>query len=110
MEKGYYKEIEEITGYKEYDVEHKDEKGNLLYTEHIKEPIIKVDKVFVNYTEKEIIENRISELIDNLYSTDYKAIKFAEGLISEEEYKPIKEQRQAWRDEINELQQQLLNL
>ena len=34
--------------------------------------------------------------------TDYKAIKFAEGLISDEEYQPIKEQREEWRRQINE--------
>lgn len=39
-----------------------------------------------------------------LARTDYQAIKHAEGLISEEEYAPIKAQRQAWRDKINELE------
>ena len=47
----------------------------------------------------------IKELIQKLSDTDYKAIKYAEGQISEEEYQPIKEERQAWRDRINELEE-----
>ncbi len=49
----------------------------------------------------------IEELKQKLFNTDYQAIKFAEGLISEKEYAPIKEERQAWRDRINELEVQL---
>lgn len=47
---------------------------------------------------------RISELKQNLANTDYQAIKYAEGFITESEYAPIKAQRQAWRDEINLLE------
>ena len=50
---------------------------------------------------------RIDELKQLLNGTDYQAIKFAEGLISAEDYAPIKSQRQAWRDEINELEKEL---
>ena len=50
---------------------------------------------------------RISELKSLLSATDYKAIKYAEGLINEEEYAPIKSQRQAYRDEINKLEFEL---
>ena len=49
-------------------------------------------------------ENRINELKSLLASTDYQAIKYAEGWLSEQEYAPIKSQRQAWREEINELE------
>lgn len=38
-----------------------------------------------------------------LKSTDYKAIKYAEGAISEEEYAPIKAERARARERINEL-------
>lgn len=38
-----------------------------------------------------------------LKSTDYKAIKYAEGVLTEEEYAPIKEQRAQARARINEL-------
>lgn len=42
-----------------------------------------------------------------LAATDYKAIKYAEGLISEDDYAPIKAERQALRDRINELEKEL---
>lgn len=47
---------------------------------------------------------RIAELKRLLSETDYQAIKYAEGWLSEEEYAPIKAQRQAYREEINELE------
>ena len=46
----------------------------------------------------------IKELKQKLADTDYQAIKYAEGQISEAEYQPIKEERQMWRDRINELE------
>jgi len=46
----------------------------------------------------------IAQLKNQLSATDYKAIKYAEGAISEEDYAPIKAQRQQWRDRINELE------
>ena len=49
-------------------------------------------------------ELRIAELKVLLSSTDYKAIKYAEGVLTEQEYLPIKEQRENWRKEINELE------
>lgn len=56
--------------------------------------------------DKIIAENKlkIEELKAQLAETDYKAIKYAEGFISEEEYAPIKAERQAMRDRINELE------
>lgn len=57
-------------------------------------------------TEEQKIKNtKIAELKYKLIETDYQAIKYAEGQLSEEEYAPIKAQRQAWRDEINLLEQ-----
>ena len=47
---------------------------------------------------------KIDILKRKLRDTDYQAIKYAEGQISEEDYAPIKAQRQAWRDEINQLE------
>lgn len=49
-------------------------------------------------------EEQIAELKANLDATDYQAIKYAEGWITAEDYAPIKAQRQAWRDRINELE------
>lgn len=64
--------------------------------------------IFVPYTaaEKQEIadEKRIEELKTLLFDTDYKAIKFAEGLITLNDYEPIRRQRQAWRDEINQIE------
>ena len=48
--------------------------------------------------------SRIAELKQLLASTDYQAIKHFEGCLTDYEYEPIKTQRQAWRDEINELE------
>lgn len=56
-----------------------------------------IQRYWANYPKIEKLKKKLEE-------TDYQAIKYAEGLISEEDYKPIKEQRQAWRAEINKLQ------
>jgi hypothetical protein len=53
------------------------------------------------------IESEILKLKFKLRDTDYQAIKYAEGLLTEEEYAPIKANRQAWRDEINALEKEL---
>ena len=47
---------------------------------------------------------RILDLKKNLADTDYRAIKFVEGALSQQEYEPIRVQRQEWRDEINRLE------
>ena len=61
-------------------------------------------------TEAEKIQSEIAEKKCLLSQSDYKAIKFAEGWISEEEYAPIKAERQAIRDEINALEAQLAEI
>ena len=53
------------------------------------------------------INREISELKKNLFDTDYKAIKYAEGLLTDEEYVEIKVQRELWRKRINELEASL---
>ena len=50
---------------------------------------------------------RINELKNLLRTSDYKVIKYVEGLLLQEEYDSIKEQRQKWRDEINSLEKDL---
>lgn len=47
---------------------------------------------------------RIKELKALLTQTDYKAIKYAEGVLDETEYAEVKAQRQVWRNEINKLE------
>lgn len=56
------------------------------------------------------IYTEIAELCNKLNATDYKALKFAEGELSVEEFAPIKEQRKAWRAEINQLEKELEGL
>ncbi len=51
--------------------------------------------------------NKINIYKSLLIDTDYKAMKHSEGLFSEEEYAPIKEQREEWRAEINRLEEEL---
>ena len=54
-----------------------------------------------------IIIPQIIALKEELSASDYKAIKYAEGLITIEEYEIIKAERQAIRDKINELEEML---
>ena len=54
---------------------------------------------------QEEITSEINAFEILLSQTDYQALKYGEGQISEEDYTPIKAQRQEWRDRINELQQ-----
>lgn len=55
----------------------------------------------------EEIQGEINALKQLLANSDYKAIKHSEGEMSEEEFAPIRIQRQSWRDRINELEEQL---
>ena len=57
--------------------------------------------------QKKVLYKNIHTLMRNLQETDYKTLKFFEGYLTAEEYEPIKAQRQAWRDEINVLQEEL---
>lgn len=52
-------------------------------------------------------QNRIRELKQLLSESDYRAIKYFEGYYTDDEYAPYKEQRQAYRDEINLLESEL---
>ena len=62
------------------------------------------EQIINSYVEK------ISTLKTNLNKTDYLAIKYAEGEITISEYSSIKEQRRAWRAEINALETKLASL
>lgn len=74
-----------------------------LYAEHGYLPYVPPQP-----TEEELAEQakqaRISELKMLLAESDYKAIKFAEGWLTGDEYAVTKAERQAWRDEINALE------
>ena len=56
------------------------------------------------------LRQRINELKRKLSATDYKAIKYAEGLISEADYAPIKAEREGYRAEINSLEMQIAEI
>lgn len=53
------------------------------------------------------VEEQIEILKQQLKDTDYKAIKYAEGFISDEDYAETKALRQSWRDEINRLESEV---
>ena len=59
-------------------------------------------------TEEDLLKDQyrleITQLKKQLSDTDYKAIKFAEGQISEDEYSEIKYERQGYRNRINYLE------
>lgn len=77
--------------------------------------------IYNNITKKQIVqdvpdveititpEQEIKDLKQKLKDTDYKAIKYAEGQLTEEEYASTKAERQSWRDRINELEAQIMS-
>jgi len=71
--------------------------------------IVGLDKVIngelIKDTEKEYKINRIAELKQLLSNSDYQALKHADGVLTDEEYESMRIQRQLWREEINELEQ-----
>lgn len=81
--------------------------------ENGKELVVENGKVIARKhepTQKEIAQQRIAELKQKLADTDYEAIKFGEGVMTEAEYAPYKADRQKWRAEINDLERKLQNL
>ena len=61
----------------------------------------------VKADEAAAINKEISELKKKLFDTDYKAIKYSEGWLTDEEYAEAKAQREEWRKRINELEASL---
>lgn len=51
----------------------------------------------------------IKILNSKLNATHGKAVEHLEGLLTDEEYAPIRAQRQEWRDRINALEKDLAN-
>lgn len=82
-----------------------------------------VDGIYIEMTPEEIAEmqaaqaayevsheykaQQIAELKAQLSATDYKAIKYSEGWLSEEEFAPVKAERQAIRERINALESEI---
>lgn len=62
---------------------------------------------YVKFTASELAQNRITELKNLLFETDYHILKIVEGAAMLSECKEIIAQRAQWRKEINELEEQL---
>lgn len=107
MESGYYKLVEKIVDYKTRDVEHKDANGNILYVEHITEPIFEAEQVWVDYTPEELIRNEYHERKKQLSDMDYKTSKYVDGEYTDEEWSEIVAERKSIRARIRELEQLL---
>lgn len=60
--------------------------------------------------QKEEYAAEIRALKRSLADTDYKAIKYAEGVMADEDYQATGIQRQAWRRRINELEATIADL
>lgn len=58
-------------------------------------------------TERANIENDIAIYQQLLRNTDYRCMKYAEGVMTEEEFAPTKANRAEWREKINELRERL---
>lgn len=60
--------------------------------------------------QKQVIYNQIAELKNNFNKTRYLQEKYIDGALTEEEYEPIRQERQKWRDQINALEAELAAL
>ncbi len=82
-----------------------DQPGQEEILEHIEEEKI---QVYIPYSKEELLEKekrqRIGEYKSRLAETDYKAMKYMEGFLSEEEYLEVKINRQFWRNKIRQLE------
>lgn len=72
----------------------------------IEKGFAQIDKVKI---EKEKNTNKIAELKQQLSNSDYKAIKYAEGLISDLDYQPTKTERESVRAQIRQLENKTLD-
>jgi len=125
MENGYFKKIEktihhDAIPYQEekshYETVREFPNGGKEVVKVIDSPEIQArdaydeavyEDVWMEFTQKEKNEIRISELKRLLAESDYQAIKYAEGVISVSDYAPIKAKREMWRKEINDLEKTL---
>lgn len=65
---------------------------------------------FVEYSEQDLIERRITELKKFLLETDYQILKVVEGVSTLKDCTEIIAKRAAWRKEINDLEDERLKL
>jgi len=68
-------------------------------------------KIYIKYSDDELLKLQYKKEIENLKrelaSTDYEALKYAEGWFTEEEYSHIKNSREALRIKIRDLESKL---
>lgn len=65
------------------------------------------DKNFNIDVQIEALNKEIGDYMLKLSQTDYRVIKYMEGFYTDEEFLPMKEQRQEWRQRINELEAEI---
>lgn len=103
------------------------QKGNDFRIEN--SPLLEIPEGYVEITEEEYEQaratilagllqqktpiqekkERIAHLKMLLTTSDYKQHKWLDGELTDEEYAPIKDQRYAWRIEINRLEEEIEN-
>lgn len=97
-------EVEQLPYTKQYRQYLAVEKGQLVVK----------DSVLTESQEREVRRMEIADEMQSakeaLYNSDYKALKYIDGLYTEEEYAEIKAERQALRDKINALEVELASL
>ena len=107
-EQGHYEVIREYpSGGKdvEWIVDVSKVEGREAYTEIIHY------QTYTSYPEHILLQKeyqkQVEQLKQRLTDTDFQAIKYAEGLYTEDEYAIIRNQRQEWRDLINDLNRKI---
>ena len=107
-EQGHYEVIREYpSGGKdvEWIVDVPKVEGREAYTEIIHY------QTYASYPEHILLQKeyqkQVEQLKQRLTDTDFQAIKYAEGLYTEDEYAIIRNQRQEWRDLINDLNKKI---
>ena len=79
----------------------------LGFDKYVDGQIIKNEENYQKSLQKHDIYKQITELKDKLTTSDYKLFKYLEGELSSEEYELIKRERQEWRNQINQLEEEL---
>ncbi len=96
-----------------YEVVKEFKKEVPVYDEEGKQ--IGVEEIITGRVVKKVLDDevlkrqeRINELKGLLRETDYQAIKYLEGQLTKTEYAETKALRQSYRDEINQLEEEII--
>lgn len=104
----YFRAIE--TAKKAIEITETEYAGLKNGTYKIADDLMSVIKISEQEKAAEVQKERIEELKQKLAKTDNISLACIDGSISEQDYEPIKEQRQAIRDEINALAAEIIKL